>query len=266
MTAESEAAEPAAARPEADAAQAAPIQAVIFDWGGTLTPWHDVDLVAAWYAYAAIYDPPRAAALARALFDAEIERWQVQHSSAGARGAGALEQVLVSNGIDLASQRHQEAMTAYLAAWDPHTFADPAALPTLQGLRTRGMAIGVLSNTLLPRGHHEQIFRRDGLLDLIDGAVYSSELPVGKPHEDAFRAALRAVGVTDPGAAVFVGDRPWDDVHGAQQVGMRAILVPHSDIPDDQLGPVAGQPDGVAHQLGDVLTYVDSWTATSRQP
>jgi putative hydrolase of the HAD superfamily len=103
------------------------------------------------------------------------------------------------------------------------------------------------------------VFARDGLLDLIDGAVYSSELPVGKPHEDAFIAALRAVGVEDPARAVFVGDRAWDDVHGAQQVGMRAILVPHSDIPDYQLGPVEGEPDAVVQRLGDVLGHVDRW-------
>lgn len=237
------------------------IRAVIFDWGGTLSPWHDVDLVAAWYAYSSSYDPRRAGALAHELYAAEIGRWQEQHRSAGATGAGRLEQVLRDCGIDLASERHQRAMAAYLAAWDPHTLADPDAAPTLQGLRDRGIKVGVLSNTLWPRAHHEAVFARDGLLDLIDAAVYSSELPVGKPHQDAFGAAIRAVGVSDPGAAVFVGDRPWDDVHGAQQAGMRAILVPHSDIPDDQRGPVAGHPDAVAHRLTDVLGHVDRWNA-----
>lgn len=239
------------------------IDAVIFDWGGTLTPWHDVDLVAAWYAYTCVYEPERAAALARELYAAEIERWQAQHNSAGANGAGALEQVLRGCGIDLASPRHELAMAAYLRAWDPHTLADPEAAPVLRGLRERGIRVGVLSNTLWPREHHEAVFARDGLLDLIDAAVYSSELPVGKPHEEAFGAALRAVGVTDPARAVFVGDRPWDDVHGAQQVGMRAILVPHSDIPDDQRGPVEGRPDAVVHSLIEVLDHVDRWVGQS---
>jgi putative hydrolase of the HAD superfamily len=98
-------------------------------------------------------------------------------------------------------------------------------------------------------------------LELIDGAVYSSEIEVGKPHQDAFAAALAAVGESDPACAVFVGDRSWDDIHGAQRVGMRAILVPHSDIPADQLGPVDGNPDGVAHRLLDVLDMVDLWNA-----
>ncbi len=244
----------------ADGSARGAIDAVIFDWGGTLTPWHEVDLTAAWYAYTSVYDPTRAASMASELFAAEIERWQVQHHSAGATGAGRLEQILLDAGIDLTSERHHAAMAAYLAAWDPHTLADPQAAAVMTGLRERGIRVGVLSNTLWPRAHHEEVFERDGLLELIDAAVYSSELPVGKPHEEAFVAAMRAVGVTDPSRAVFVGDRAWDDVHGAQQVGMRAILVPHSDIPDDQRGPIDGHPDAIVHHLLEVLDHVDSWS------
>jgi putative hydrolase of the HAD superfamily len=32
------------------------IKAVIFDWGGTLTPWHNVDLMELWLGYANVYD------------------------------------------------------------------------------------------------------------------------------------------------------------------------------------------------------------------
>ena len=94
---------------------------------------------------------------------------------------------------------------------------------------------------------------------LIDGAVYSSEIPWTKPHPEAFWAALAAVGVTDPARAVFVGDRPFDDIHGAKQVGMRAVLVPHSAIPDAQKGHVQGDPDAVVQRLGDLLAVVDAW-------
>jgi putative hydrolase of the HAD superfamily len=95
--------------------------------------------------------------------------------------------------------------------------------------------------------------------ELIDAAVYTSEIRWTKPHPEAFRAALAAVGETDPARAVFVGDRLWDDVHGAKAVGMRAVLVPHSDIPGFQLGPVAGEPDAVVQRLADLLPLVDSW-------
>ena len=254
---------PDRARPEEgpSPASSGPVDAVIFDWGGTLTPWHDVDLTAAWYAYTSVYDPRHAASLAAQLFAAEIERWQAQHASAGTSGAGRLDQVLLDCGIDLASPRHRDALDAYLRFWDPHTYADPDAIPLLSALRDRGVRTGVLSNTLWPREHHEQVFARDGLLHLLDGAVYSSELPVGKPHEDAFRTAIVSVGASDPARVVFVGDRAWDDVHGAQQVGMRAILIPHSDIPAAQRGPVEGTPDAIAHRLYDVLGHVDRWNA-----
>src|SRR5260370_39623445 len=78
---------------------------------------------------------------------------------------------------------------------------------------------------------HEQVFGRDGVLDLIDGAVYSSEIEWTKPHPEAFRAAMAAVGADDPAACVFVGDRPYDDVYGAKQAGMRAVLIGNSEGP-----------------------------------
>ena len=237
------------------------VEAVVFDWGGTLTPWHSLDLVAQWYPYAQVYDPAGAAELARRLFDAEESLWRRQRETGGAAGTGHLDHVFAQAGIDTGSWRHVEAMEAYLEAWDPHTYADPDARPLLEALRADGLRVGVLSNTMWPRQQHEAVFARDGLLDLIDGAVYTSETPVGKPHADAFHAALAAVGVTDPARAVFVGDRPWDDIHGAQAVGMRAILVPHSEIPEHQQVPVEVTPDAVVARLGDVLHVVRGWVA-----
>ncbi len=229
---------------------------MIFDWGGTLTPWHDVDLRAQWYAYAQAYDPQGAGELADALLAAELALWEGQRSSAGANGTGNLDHVFRAAGVDLGSAAHEPALRAYLEFWEPHTYADPDARPLLEALRADGVRIGVLSNTLWPRWHHEAVFARDGLLELIDGAVYTSEIPWGKPHADAFRAALEAIGSPEPGRTVFVGDRIWDDVHGAQQVGMRGVLVPHSRLPLEQQVAVEVTPYAVVDRLGDVLAVV----------
>jgi putative hydrolase of the HAD superfamily len=149
-------------------------------------------------------------------------------------------------------------LAAFYAWWEPHTFLDPDVPELWSALRERGIRIGVLSNTMWSREEHERIFARDGVLDLIDGAVYSSEIPVTKPHREAFAAALNAVGEDDPGRAVFVGDRPFDDIHGAKSAGMRAVLVPHSVIPDDQQ-PVVGEADAVIQRLADLLPVIDAW-------
>jgi putative hydrolase of the HAD superfamily len=71
---------------------------------------------------------------------------------------------------------------------------------------------------------------------------------------------MRAVGVDDPSACVFVGDRPYDDISGAKAVGMRAVLVPHSDIPAAQRGPASGEPDAVVHRLAELLEHVGRWS------
>jgi putative hydrolase of the HAD superfamily len=241
------------------------VEAVVFDWGGTLTPWHSIDLVAQWYAYAQVYDPVRGAELAQELFDAEESLWRRQRESSGAQGTGHLDEVFARCGIDIDSWQHAEALDAYLEAWEPHTHTDPDVVPLFEALRRDGIRIGVLSNTMWPRQHHEAVFARDGVLPLIDGAIYTSETPTGKPHADSFRAALTAVGASGPARVVFVGDRPWDDVHGAQQAGMRAILVPHSDIPPHQQVPVDVVPDAVVQRVGDVLDVVRRWNSASAE-
>lgn len=234
------------------------VRAVIFDWGGTLTPWHDVDLVGQWYAYAVHWDPLHAAPLARRLAQREVDLWGRHIETSGAQGPGTLDDLFLSEGIDITSAPHLVALSHYLTMWAPHTLADPQAAPLLAALHERGIRVGVLSNTLWPRSHHEEVFARDGLTHLIDAAVYSSDLPVAKPHEEAFREVLDALDVA-AADAVFVGDRLWDDIHGAHMAGMRTIWIPHSVIPDDQHVRTGTEPDATAHALADVLGIVDGW-------
>jgi FMN phosphatase YigB (HAD superfamily) len=66
---------------------------------------------------------------------------------------------------------------------------------------------------------------------------------------------MTAVGVTEPARCVFVGDRPWDDIHGAQSVGMRAVLIPHSDVPTF----ADATPDAVIDTLSELVPLIESW-------
>ncbi|MEO6712627.1 MAG: HAD family hydrolase [Mycobacteriales bacterium] len=227
------------------------VDAVLFDWGGTLTPWHTIDLVAQWRIYAQAYDPARAEELARALYEQEVLAWRraEQHHR-----SGTLDDLMRAAGVDPGGDRHDAAMRAYLKAWEPHTHIDPDAPPLLNSLRDMGIRVGVLSNTLWPREHHEAVFARDGVLDLLDGAVYSSEIPYTKPHPEAFHAAMQAVGVTDPARVVFVGDRLFDDVSGAKAMGMRAVHVPHSAVPTHDV-----EPDATIERLADLRPLIESW-------
>jgi putative hydrolase of the HAD superfamily len=227
------------------------VRAVIFDWGGTLTPWHTVDHEELWLTVCTRHYPAsEAAAAAVAARAAEMELWRLAES---AQQSSTLDAVFARAGVTASAS----LLASYYEAWDPHTLTDPDAPPLLRELRRRGIKVGVLSNTMWPRTAHERIFIRDEVFDLIDGAVYSSEIPWVKPHPEAFRAAMRAVGVADPAECVFVGDRPYDDVHGAKSAGMRAVLVPNSDVPAFS----GAEPDAVIARLADLLGHVDRWSA-----
>ncbi len=225
------------------------VRAVIFDWGGTLTPWHGIDHDELWLAVFSQHYPAReAAAVAAAVRAAEVELWR---SSEESHRSSTLDAVFSRAGVTPSAG----LLASYFDAWDPHTRTDPDAAPLLRELRRRGVKVGVLSNTMWPRAAHERIFARDGISDLIDGAVYTSEIPWVKPHPSAFLAAMGAIGVTDPAACVFVGDRPYDDVYGAKGVGMRAVLVPNSDVP----GFDGAAPDAVITRLAELIRHLDRW-------
>jgi putative hydrolase of the HAD superfamily len=225
------------------------VEAVIFDWGGTLTPWHTVDHETLWREVCALHFAEEMAERnAGAIRAAEWELWRVaerDHRSA------TMDHVFERAGVAPTAA----FLASYALAWEPHTLTDPDVPELFRRLRAAGVKIGVLSNTMWPRSMHEQVFIRDGVLELIDGAVYSSEIEWTKPHPEAFRAAMAAVGVTDPAACVFVGDRPYDDVFGAKRAGMRAVLVPNSDVP---AWPEA-EPDAVIGRLADLAPLIDAW-------
>jgi putative hydrolase of the HAD superfamily len=225
------------------------VRAVIFDWGGTLTPWHAVDLDRLWVQACAEHFPAdQAASVAAAIRAAEAGFWvqcETDHRSA------TLEHVFAAAGVTAP----EAFIETFFGLWEPHTYTDPDAAPLLRSLRQRSIRVGVLSNTMWPRVLHERVFRRDGLLDLIDGAVYTSEIPWTKPHPEAFLAAMAAIGETDPASCVFVGDRPFDDIYGAARVGMRTVFIPHSGLP-----PFEGSvPDAVITRLAELPDVLDQW-------
>ena len=226
------------------------VRAVIFDWGGTLTQWHSIDHGELWRAVCARHYPAdEAAAMAAAVRAAEMEMWRLAEQS---HRSGTLEQIFERAGVTASA----DFLSSYFEAWDPHTLTDPDASPLLRELRLRGIKVGVLSNTMWPRSAHEQIFVRDEVFELIDGAVYTSEIEWVKPHPEAFRAVMNAIGVTDPASCVFVGDRPYDDVHGAKSAGMRAVLISNSDVPAFD----AAEPDAVITRLAELLGHIDRWS------
>jgi putative hydrolase of the HAD superfamily len=93
--------------------------------------------------------------------------------------------------------------------------------PSLEYLKKHGIKLGIISNwddrlrPLLCEFRLEHYF---------DAVIISCEVGATKPSPIIFRAALQALRL--PAHCVLhVGDSPREDVHGAQQSGLRPILL-----------------------------------------
>jgi putative hydrolase of the HAD superfamily len=129
------------------------------------------------------------------------------------------------------------------------------AREVLAQLHTRGLRLGVISNTLQPGRYLDEALTRRGLLDYFVARLYSSELGVAKPHPAIFRAALAALDVA-PERALHVGDRLKADVAGARGVGMKAVLIEVAHRPEQD--PVIVPDARIAElpELVDVLSWL----------
>jgi len=124
--------------------------------------------------------------------------------------------------------------TAFLKPIFAMARLDPQAVPLLEALRGRGIKTAIVSNT--PWGSPASAWRaeltRHGLLDRVDATVFCMDVGWRKPHRAPFDRALSLLEVA-AADALFIGDDPRWDVVGAQNVGLRPVLL-EGDAPDSR--------------------------------
>ena len=205
----------------------AALEAVLFDYGDTLMRF-SYDRETHLRALAAMLAELGASAAAAELVAAELElrlgpEFAVDVGQDEVDYLMLMRESLAAAGIDAPAEALRDAMAAEHRCWDAscELHADAAAL--LDGVRARGLRVGLVSNAIdLPELMHADLAML-GLADRIDAAVFSSELGVRKPHPAIYLYVLERLGVA-PERALFVGDRVSADVAGASALGMRTCL------------------------------------------
>ena len=126
-----------------------------------------------------------------------------------------------------------DCAVAMTRAWEhaEHFELYDDALPVLAELRTRGLKLGLVSNT----GRNLDEFVAHHRLH-VDAALGSGAFGRTKPHPTIFQAVLERLEV-EPGDAAMVGDSIEDDVEGAHATGIaRAFLLDregrYPELPD----------------------------------
>ncbi len=200
------------------------LKAVLFDWGDTLMRW--------------TWDPAKLSAGHRAGLDA-IACAHEPGLTARFREAylpllvrpGAIEEVdypalvrsmLGDFGIDVGDDELNRFLEAEHRVWDSAHELAATTHALLDALRADGFALAIVSNAFDPPWLLHGDLERLGIAKRVDVAVFSSEIGRRKPDPAIFRAALDRLGV-EPGEALHVGDRLYEDVHGAAALGIRTV-------------------------------------------
>jgi putative hydrolase of the HAD superfamily len=229
------------------------VKAVLFDWGDTLMEFvYDEELLEASH---------RAGLAAIGRDDVRItehlrERFEPLFGVPGTleevEYPGFIRGVLADFEIEVSDEELDRFLEAEHAAWAPARRLGGTTHALLESLRERGLRLGLVSNAFDPGWLLHRDLEEMGLRERLDFAVFSSEVGKRKPHPDIFRRALEALDVPAE-ETLFVGDRLYEDVRGAAELGMTTVQALWFRA---EATPDGAEPDFQAFTQMDVLNIV----------
>ncbi len=128
--------------------------------------------------------------------------------------------VLKEAGIDVS----QELIASILGKWQQSAFKlvlFDDVMPVLNHLRELGLILGLISNV---DRDITSLCQELGLSVLLQVVITSQEVGFNKPQPEIFQEALKQTGVKSS-EAIYVGDQYQIDVVGANEAGMRGVLL-----------------------------------------
>ena len=233
------------------------LEAVLFDWGDTLMQFaYSPDLVSAGHRAGL-------AAIGRDALpddDALTEHFR-EHYEPFFWVPGTVEEIeypelvrrlLADFDVTIDDDELRRYLEAEHSAWDPARVLGAHTHALLESLRARGLKLGLVSNAFDPGWLLHRDLEQMGLAQRLDFSVFSSEVGTRKPHPAIFERALEALGV-EPENALFVGDRLYEDIRGAGELGMMTVQALWFRADEHADGR---EPDHQAFTQADVLNVV----------
>ena len=123
---------------------------------------------------------------------------------------------------------------------------NPDAAPVLEGLKGEGIRLAAISNS--PDGAVENMVRALGVEGHLEFALDSQKVGYAKPDPRIFAEAVGRLGV-DAREAVYVGDSYTQDVAGAREAGLNAVLY----------DPLNLQPDREVVRIRSLRELTNTW-------
>jgi len=245
------------------------LKAIIFDLDETLLDWrgksvswedhynHHLGLLFE-YVQQNLHPLQDRAAFTGAVYTEVTAAWsEARHTNQAPHFGDILLESLSNLGVPAQRLDREECLQAFRYAPMPgiKPFAD--VIPELENLRSLGLRLGLVTNSMHPMHLRDRELEATGLLPFFeDTASRISAADVGflKPDARIFHHALQVLGIATE-EAVFVGDNLEADILGAQGVGIKAVLRHNDDTPP----PNGIVPDGVIRNLHELHPLLDAW-------
>lgn len=133
----------------------------------------------------------------------------------------------------------------------------PDTIPVLQELHQRGYKIGMVTNSFLPMWMRDTELQTYGLMEYFDVRISAADVGYLKPHPQIYQKLLDLL-QTEPERTVFVGDRPGNDIAGANNIGLISVLMSPPHLDRDLKGV---EPDYTISSLSELLPILDDLEA-----
>lgn len=152
------------------------------------------------------------------------------HPSIGASVAHALQQELEWKNLP-----DFDGLTQFwFQYFGQFAVAMPGAIALLAQLKQQHFKLAVVSNG----GHATRlnILKGLGFTRYFDAIISSELVGISKPKPEIFQQTSRALNISEA-QCLFIGDHPVNDIYGAKQAGMHALLLEgfHSLSPEQSL-------------------------------
>lgn len=241
------------------------IQAIIFDLDDTLIDWSDqngnyvefmrphLDNI---YDYLQERDHhlPTCSVFYDSYIEVLIKEWQAAKKTwSGVNFAAALEKFLNSLDLDCQQIDFDEVLRVFDMQPIPGVTLFQDTLTVLETLQRKDYKIGLITNSMMPMWMRDVELKAYGILDFFDVRLTSGDVGYMKPHPEIFQRALQILDV-QPQRSLFVGDRPANDIAGANAAGLISVLMspPHLER---ELNDI--QPDHIINELSQLIPILD---------
>ena len=211
---------------------AEPVEAVVFDWDGTL--------VDSKQALVASFQDTTAEVIGEPFPTAEEDVERIVQ----VRGQEAFEEI--AGGDRELYERIEEVFHRVYVAKQTTIEPFPGALETLARLHGAGLRLGIATSKARRRLDLEA--ERTGIGAFLDASVSGDEVAAAKPDPEAVAAAIAALGA-EPARTLYVGDGP-NDVLAGRDAGAITVAVTFGFHPEEAR---AVAPDHVIDTLPDLL-------------